>query len=247
MRHRILCVDDEEIIRDALILFLEHLGLEVRCFATGRECLEEFQTAHDQYDLVMVNYDMPGMGGAEVIGKLLEIDRTKRISITSGYAEDDIYRVVKRESLAEFLPKPYTLSKLRRFLQRNLPVVEPQVIAVAAAGRAERPWARLLRVHGGESGAGIPVTFTDDPAVALTAAMKGFSKVIFWELDSGLPRQPIIEKARSEAIPIVFIGKDARIPGAERSWPVLPSDAGIEALVAAIHGAVRGKTARLQN
>src|SRR5262245_8529443 len=99
MTHRILCVDDEEIIREALILFLQHLGLEVRCFATGRECVEEFQAAHAQYDLVMVNYDMPGMDGPEVIGKLLEIDRTKRISITSGYSEEDIYRVVKREPL----------------------------------------------------------------------------------------------------------------------------------------------------
>ena len=71
-RARILCVDDDRLVRETLTILVEQLGLQVQCVSSGRECIDQVESQPDAYDLVLVNYDMPEMGGAEVVRQLLE-------------------------------------------------------------------------------------------------------------------------------------------------------------------------------
>lgn len=238
MTTRVLCVDDEKLIRDALTMFFEHLGLEVLCCASGRDCVEEFQISHDRYDLVMVNYDMPGMDGPEVVRKLRTIDAGKRITLTSAYPADRVFQSISRDEVSEFLPKPYNLAKLRRFLQRNLLAARPHALAILGVGLAARPWLQTL------SGAtdSLLLSVHTDPEEALNAAQKGFPNVVVWELESGLPRVAFLEKLRGEGIPVVFIGatRDAGAHGLERMGVMVPARAPRELLLETICQAARG-------
>lgn len=82
---RILCIDDNRHGCFARQTLLEENGYEVRCATTGKDGLERFGS--EKYDLVIVDYFMPGMNGGEVIRKLREISARVPIILLSGYTE----------------------------------------------------------------------------------------------------------------------------------------------------------------
>jgi len=245
---RMLCVDDEKYILDSLTLFLDHLGVQARCVLNGRECIREFEASRLAYDLVMVNFDLPGMTGPEVVEKLRAIDGRQMIALTSGYPEEEVFRFLNRSEVVEFLPKPYTMGQLRSVLRRILPGVAPQAVAMVGAGHADRPWLRSLTRAASPSGSGggrrsrrrvgMAEVYTE-PNDALNAAMKGLAKVLLWEVDAGLPQLPLLETLRREAIPILFVGSAPGSAGLEALGPLLSADVQAARLIEAVHEAIR--------
>jgi CheY-like chemotaxis protein len=81
----ILLVDDNRqglIVRKAL---LEEVGCTVQVAVSGEEGLKIFQSG--TYDLVVTDYKMPGMTGAELIEKIRRLDPNVRIILLSGFVE----------------------------------------------------------------------------------------------------------------------------------------------------------------
>ena len=69
---RILVVDDEPHLRDAINLVLTTHGLTVRAVGSGEEALEVF--AQDPPDVVILDVRLPGMSGFDVFKRFREID-----------------------------------------------------------------------------------------------------------------------------------------------------------------------------
>jgi signal transduction histidine kinase/DNA-binding response OmpR family regulator/HPt (histidine-containing phosphotransfer) domain-containing protein len=70
---RVMVVDDNEIARDVLSNIVHNLGIEVDAFADGATALKvlgENEPGCRQYDLVLMDWYMPGMDGMECIYKL---------------------------------------------------------------------------------------------------------------------------------------------------------------------------------
>jgi CheY-like chemotaxis protein len=61
---RILCVDDDQSILSITRMALEYEGYNVVTASNGRAALEQF--AAGPVDAVVLDYEMPGMNGAEV-------------------------------------------------------------------------------------------------------------------------------------------------------------------------------------
>ena len=61
---RILLVDDNPALRDSVAKALEQLGYRVITAANGTEALDFFQ--HNDIDLLLTDYDMPGLKGTEL-------------------------------------------------------------------------------------------------------------------------------------------------------------------------------------
>lgn len=73
-RRRILVVDDEMDVTKSLMAGLEESGLfEVNAFANPESALKNFQPGF--YDFLLIDIEMPGMGGHELYDRLKEIDR----------------------------------------------------------------------------------------------------------------------------------------------------------------------------
>ena len=86
MKPRILVIDDEAAIRDAMRMILEYEGYEVLTAATGEEALAVVE--REAPDLLFLDIKMPGMDGLEVLRRLTHLtDQTPVIVISGNVAE----------------------------------------------------------------------------------------------------------------------------------------------------------------
>ena len=82
---KILLVDDEESI---LLLYNEEFvdeGYTVVSAMNGEEALEKFQS--DKPDIVILDIQMPGMNGIEVLRQMKMMDATIPVILSSAYHE----------------------------------------------------------------------------------------------------------------------------------------------------------------
>ena len=81
----ILLVDDN---RDGLLVrrsLLEEVGYRVKMAVNGEEGLKLFET--EKFDVVVTDYRMPRMDGAELIQRIRRLDPQARVILLSGFVE----------------------------------------------------------------------------------------------------------------------------------------------------------------
>ena len=109
VRKRILLVDDQRAVRDAINLLLgldEHIVVEA---ANGAEGLAFFESNH--FDLVITDLEMPQMKGDELARRIKEISPAQRILMITAYTE----RMTNADNPVDaVLIKPFPLEDLRR-------------------------------------------------------------------------------------------------------------------------------------
>jgi CheY-like chemotaxis protein len=96
----ILCVDDDDAILDIIRLTLQKNGFSVISANNWRSALEAFKNNH--IDLVMLDYEMPGMKGHEVAIQLRTVNPAVPIILHSGSSN---IPDVARRVVDAFLPK----------------------------------------------------------------------------------------------------------------------------------------------
>jgi len=84
-RKRILLVDDEEGIQLLYREEFEEEGYEVVSAYNGEEAIEKFK--EDPPDLVILDINMPGMNGIEVLRRMKEINQDLPVILSSAYQE----------------------------------------------------------------------------------------------------------------------------------------------------------------
>ncbi len=119
---RILIVDDDPQIRRALRATLASSGYEVGDASSGEEALDRLRS--DSYDLVLLDMNMPGMGGMEACRLIRQGSEIAIIMLTVSQAEKD--KVGALDAGADdYVTKPFStpelLARIRASLRR-LPV-----------------------------------------------------------------------------------------------------------------------------
>ncbi|MCB2188678.1 MAG: response regulator [Deltaproteobacteria bacterium] len=114
---RILLVDDEPNIREALCEYLEAINKhEVVCAADGEEALDRFQAG--QFDCAFLDLKMPGMSGVELLSRLKASDKTLPVVIMTGFPSLDAAIDTMRQGASDFLIKPFNLKEVKITLER---------------------------------------------------------------------------------------------------------------------------------
>ena len=115
---RILLVDDEEDVGDIIRRMLITLGYKVTFVRTGRKAISAYKRS--RYSTVILDLNMPEMGGRETLEKLREIDPSVRVIISTGYSNKKVELADLVSSVDGFLQKPYQIDDLERTLQAAL-------------------------------------------------------------------------------------------------------------------------------
>ncbi len=115
---KILVVDDEHLIRWTLQKNLEKAGYGVLLAETGEDALKKI--SEEAPDVVLLDINLPGMNGFDVLEKALRIDQTLiPIMIT---AFEDLDRVIKAIKLGAFdyMVKPLDFKKISLSIDKAL-------------------------------------------------------------------------------------------------------------------------------
>lgn len=115
---KILVMDDEEIFRKMVGQLLESLGCrQVKLVANGEEAVDGFiqaKEAEEPFDLVILDLTArDGLGGEEVLKRLLAVDPSVKAIISSGYVGDPVLADYRARGFRAALPKPYSIHDLR--------------------------------------------------------------------------------------------------------------------------------------
>ena len=123
-RGKVLVMDDEEIVLSVAGNILGHLGFETAFASNGAEAIAMFVEARQnaaRFDVVILDLTIPGgMGGKEVIRKLLDVDPELKAIVSSGYACRPEITDYKEHGFKAVAAKPYDIQDLRRILQKVL-------------------------------------------------------------------------------------------------------------------------------
>lgn len=114
---RILVVDDEALVLATVKLMLERDGHEVVAAAGGAAALQalEREAQHARpFDLVISDWLMPGVGGAEVVQAAKALHPSSRAIVLTGRRPDVHGGHDVPAEVDHVLEKPVTLAKLRR-------------------------------------------------------------------------------------------------------------------------------------
>ncbi len=205
---RILCVDDDRMVREVLTQMLERLGLQVDAVKDGQECLRQFTASTatpESYDLVVVNYDMPGMHGSEVVERLLDSTTPEHIVLTSAFPEGSVFERVSRADVAGFLRKPYTLSTLRGFLLGHLSLTRQEVLLASPDASNRDLYSTMIQEM--DCRPSLNVQTSESPRDALDVASRSFVSLVVLDLPGGnVP--PEAELFHRESIPLIFLCRD---------------------------------------
>ncbi|HNR35179.1 MAG TPA: response regulator [Candidatus Hydrogenedentes bacterium] len=108
VRPRILVVDDEEPIRQAVCRWFGMKGFDTDEATDGLNALEK--CAQASYDVITMDIEMPGLGGAEIIPILKEKYPEVIIVVLTGYAGSS--RETWRAHVDGVFRKPFPLKNL---------------------------------------------------------------------------------------------------------------------------------------
>lgn len=122
----ILCIDDEEMILDALAMELEPYFPDIELTlldnqAEAEEVAEELAQAGVDVAVIVCDYIMPGRRGDEVLASLHALlPDARTIMLTGQSSLDGVTNAINRASLFAYLDKPWSKEDLRLKLQAAL-------------------------------------------------------------------------------------------------------------------------------
>ncbi|GGF88761.1 hypothetical protein GCM10010912_37440 [Paenibacillus albidus] len=115
--HKVLVVDDEEILRMLIVDTLEDLeGVELRTAENGRDALDLL--AAERFDLVILDYMMPLMTGIEVLGELGdELKQKTAILMLTAKAQEADRNKALAAGARFFMAKPFSPMELMHVVE----------------------------------------------------------------------------------------------------------------------------------
>lgn len=111
-RELVMIVDDEDLVTILAQRVLTDEGYRIVTAKDGFQAIEIYRKLKDQISLIILDFTMPIMDGADVFAELLQINPKAPVVLSSGFAEQERLRSMLARGLRGFIPKPYTQQKL---------------------------------------------------------------------------------------------------------------------------------------
>jgi DNA-binding response OmpR family regulator len=128
---KVLVVDDEANHARVMAIGLRIEGFEVETSSDAESALR--QLGNDTFDLAIVDLMMPGTNGIQLARTIRERYPHTRVVLTSAYHLSERQLVRADCGAVGFVPKPFDLTELARFLRAKLELVDPAGIGEGGA------------------------------------------------------------------------------------------------------------------
>jgi DNA-binding NtrC family response regulator len=113
---RVLIVDDEVELTEALTDVLELNDINVSVANSGEEALDRLRA--DTFDCILMDIMMPGMNGVETMKQARELAPGVIIMLMTAYSVDELIDEAKRAGALSVLKKPINIDSFISFLNR---------------------------------------------------------------------------------------------------------------------------------
>jgi PAS domain S-box-containing protein len=115
----ILLVDDEELVRNLVSDYLSEAGYTVLTACHGKEALDVYQKNVDDVSIIILDLNMPQMGGKDCFRELLKINPDVKVLVASGYAMGGAESATISGTRG-FVEKPYDMRILLETIRKVL-------------------------------------------------------------------------------------------------------------------------------
>ncbi len=112
----VLLVDDDDLIRSSTQALLEALGHQSNTASSGEEGLAKLEAGYLP-DVVILDMNMPGLGGAETLLRLRVLRPALPVLLATGLADQVVLDLIKVFPKVTLLAKPFTLRELQKHLE----------------------------------------------------------------------------------------------------------------------------------
>lgn len=179
---RVLVIDDNGTARQILVEMLHLLNLTADQAESGEKGLEQVRqaTAGHGYDIVFMDWQMPGMDGIETAGQILAEHQgaaPPKIVLVTAYAHEEAREAVSRAGIDGPLIKPISQSNLCNAIMQAYGKAEAGPRAADQGGEAEmaRPiqGAHILLVEDNEINQQVAREILEDAGLTVTIAENG--------------------------------------------------------------------------
>jgi DNA-binding NtrC family response regulator len=130
MSHRILVVDDEQIIRDSISFILKKEGFTIEEAANGKIALDRI--TEQPFDVVITDIEMPVMKGIELLERVMQVSPQTLVLVITAYGSLETAIAALRAGASDYILKPIEfdelLIKLKRMLEARALTVENQLL-----------------------------------------------------------------------------------------------------------------------
>ena len=116
MSKKVLVIDDEKIVLDAIETILEEMGHQVECYSSSFE--GEMSAFDNEYDLILIDIRMSEKDGAAVTESILKEKPNATILIITAHPNDPLAKRALDFGAKALVKKPFDIGKILEFLNR---------------------------------------------------------------------------------------------------------------------------------
>jgi two-component system sensor histidine kinase/response regulator len=187
---RVLVVDDNQQAREILTDSLKELALKVQSTCSGEDAIRELSAAdaQDPYQLVMMDWKMPGMNGLEASRIILHGGRLRhipKIVVVTAFGREDIQLQAEQMGIDGYLMKPVTPSTIYDTLVGLFGVVGPETLHSGTTGTVapsqDATGIRILLVEDNEINQQVATELFESAGATVTIANHGGEAVSMFE------------------------------------------------------------------
>ncbi len=107
----ILLVDDEEPIREALLLLLKNVDYRISGCGSGQEAVRLLE--NEQFDIVITDLFLPDLNGIDILKKAKALSPVIEVILITGHASAETAVQAMKEGAFDYITKPLNIEELR--------------------------------------------------------------------------------------------------------------------------------------
>ncbi|MCL7999945.1 response regulator [Brucella sp. 21LCYQ03] len=178
---RILVADDNSASREILQGIFADWSINVDLVASGTEVISALETGLERgqaYDVLLLDWKMPGMDGLETVGHLYansKLAKLPEIILITAYGSDEFKTKASRAGIAAYLPKPIEAQQILQTLNTLFPLSNEYAEAARDSELIAEPLrgARILLVEDNAINREIAYQLLDDAGLDVDIAENG--------------------------------------------------------------------------